>query len=82
MFAYIKECLAFQGVVFRHFSQMYENLKTELRKYQKEAQNKRFILYTSSTFIPNIEEQSHFLLEKEYASNAYHFFKRSRRIFC
>lgn len=66
MFAYIKECLAFQGVVFRHFSQMYENLKTELRKYQKEAQNKRFILYTSSTFIPNIEEQSHFLLEEEY----------------
>ncbi len=66
MFAYIKECLAFQGVVFRHFSQMYENLKTELRKYQKEAQNKRFILYASSTFIPNIEEQSHFLLEEEY----------------
>uniref|UniRef100_UPI000EACB62E FapA family protein n=1 Tax=Helicobacter pylori TaxID=210 RepID=UPI000EACB62E len=66
MFAYIKECLAFQGVVFRHFSQMYENLKTELRKYQKEAQNKRFILYASSTFIPNVEEQSHFLLEEEY----------------
>ncbi|QEF32917.1 hypothetical protein D2C80_07270 [Helicobacter pylori] len=66
MFAYIKECLAFQGVVFRHFSQMYENLKTELRKYQKEAQNKRFILYASPTFIPNVEEQSHFLLEEEY----------------
>ncbi|WQU34260.1 DUF342 domain-containing protein [Helicobacter pylori] len=66
MFAYIKECLAFEGVVFRHFSQMYENLKTELRKYQKEAQNKRFILYASSTFIPNVEEQSHFLLEEEY----------------
>ncbi len=66
MFAYIKECLAFQGVVFRHFSQMYENLKTELRKYQKEAQNKCFILYASSTFIPNAEEQSHFLLEEEY----------------
>ncbi|WQX80350.1 DUF342 domain-containing protein [Helicobacter pylori] len=66
MFAYIKECLAFQGVVFRHFSQMYENLKTELRKYQKEAQNKRFILYASPTFIPNIEEKSHFLLEEEY----------------
>lgn len=66
MFAYIKECLAFQGVVFRHLSQMYENLKTELRKYQKEAQNKRFILYASSTFIPNTEEQSHFLLEEEY----------------
>ncbi len=66
MFAYIKECLAFQGVVFRHLSQMYENLKTELRKYQKEAQNKRFILYASSTFIPNAEEQSHFLLEEEY----------------
>ncbi|WP_187871610.1 FapA family protein [Helicobacter pylori] len=66
MFAYIKECLAFQGVVFRHLSQMYENLKTELRKYKKEAQNKRFILYASSTFIPNIEEQSHFLLEEEY----------------
>ncbi|WJX97107.1 DUF342 domain-containing protein [Helicobacter pylori] len=66
MFAYIKECLAFQGVVFRHLSQMYENLKTELRKYQKEAQNKRFILYASSTFIPNVEEQSHFLLEEEY----------------
>ncbi len=66
MFAYIKECLAFQGVVFRHLSQMYENLKTELRKHQKEAQNKRFILYASSTFIPNIEEQSHFLLEEEY----------------
>ncbi|MGH1608777.1 hypothetical protein ACRBC4_07490 [Helicobacter pylori] len=66
MFAYIKECLAFQGVVFRHLSQMYENLKTELRKYQKEAQNKRFILYASLTFIPNIEEQSHFLLEEEY----------------
>lgn len=27
MFAYIKERLAFEGVVFRHFSQMYENLK-------------------------------------------------------
>ncbi|MGL2579132.1 hypothetical protein ACQJ48_00880 [Helicobacter pylori] len=66
MFAYIKECLAFQGVVFRHLSQMYENLKTELRKYQKEAQNKRFILYASPTFIPNVEEQSHFLLEEEY----------------
>ncbi|WP_120854494.1 FapA family protein [Helicobacter pylori] len=66
MFAYIKECLAFEGVVFRHFSQMYENLKTELRKYQKEAQNKRFILYASSTFIPNTEEKSHFLLEEEY----------------
>ncbi|MGL2493873.1 hypothetical protein ACOWNB_05640 [Helicobacter pylori] len=66
MFAYIKERLAFEGVVFRHFSQMYENLKTELRKYQKEAQNKRFILYASSTFIPNIEEKSHFLLEEEY----------------
>ncbi len=66
MFAYIKECLAFQGVVFRHLLQMYENLKTELRKYQKEAQNKRFILYASSTFIPNVEEQSHFLLEEEY----------------
>ncbi|WQX31352.1 DUF342 domain-containing protein [Helicobacter pylori] len=66
MFAYIKECLAFEGVVFRHLSQMYENLKTELRKYQKEAQNKRFILYASSTFIPNVEEQSHFLLEEEY----------------
>ncbi|RKU89619.1 hypothetical protein DB320_02755 [Helicobacter pylori] len=66
MFAYIKECLAFQGVVFRHLSQMYENLKTELRKYKKEAQNKRFILYASPTFIPNIEEQSHFLLEEEY----------------
>lgn len=60
MFAYIKECLAFQGVVFRHLSQMYENLKTELRKYKKEAQNKRFILYASPTFIPNTEEQSHF----------------------
>ncbi|NHA16358.1 hypothetical protein FBF47_00920 [Helicobacter pylori] len=66
MFAYIKECLAFEGVVFRHLLQMYENLKTELRKYQKEAQNKRFILYASSTFIPNVEEQSHFLLEEEY----------------
>ncbi len=66
MFAYIKECLAFQGVVFRHLSQMYENLKTELRKYKKEAQNKRFILYASPTFIPNVEEQSHFLLEEEY----------------
>ncbi len=66
MFAYIKERLAFQGVVFRHLSQMYENLKTELRKYKKEAQNKRFILYASLTFIPNIEEQSHFLLEEEY----------------
>ncbi|GHS38632.1 hypothetical protein VN1158_14730 [Helicobacter pylori] len=66
MFAYIKERLAFQGVVFRHLSQMYENLKTELRKYKKEAQNKRFILYASSTFIPNVEEQSHFLLEEEY----------------
>ncbi|UOS33279.1 FapA family protein [Helicobacter pylori] len=66
MFGYIKECLAFQGVVFRHLSQMYENLKTELRKYKKEAQNKRFILYASLTFIPNIEEQSHFLLEEEY----------------
>ncbi len=66
MFAYIKECLAFQGVVFRHLSQMYENLKTELRKYKKEAQNKRFILYASSTFIPNAEEQSRFLLEEEY----------------
>ncbi len=66
MFAYIKECLAFEGVVFRHFSQMYENLKTELRKYKKEAQNKRFILYASLTFIPNVEEQSHFLLEEEY----------------
>ncbi|WP_100949685.1 FapA family protein [Helicobacter pylori] len=66
MFAYIKECLAFQGVVFRHLSQMYENLKTELRKYKKEAQNKRFILYASLTFIPNAEEQSHFLLEEEY----------------
>ncbi|MCQ2924969.1 DUF342 domain-containing protein [Helicobacter pylori] len=66
MFAYIKECLAFEGVVFRHFSQMYENLKTELRKYQKEAQNKRFILYASPTFIPNTEEKSHFLLEEEY----------------
>lgn len=66
MFAYIKERLAFEGVVFRHFSQMYENLKTELRKYQKEAQNKRFILYASSTFIPNTEEKSHFLLEEEY----------------
>ncbi|MCQ2697036.1 DUF342 domain-containing protein [Helicobacter pylori] len=66
MFAYIKERLAFQGVVFRHLSQMYENLKTELRKYQKEAQNKRFILYASLTFIPNIEEKSHFLLEEEY----------------
>ncbi|WRF78894.1 DUF342 domain-containing protein [Helicobacter pylori] len=66
MFAYIKERLAFEGVVFRHFSQMYENLKTELRKYKKEAQNKRFILYASSTFIPNVEEQSHFLLEEEY----------------
>ncbi|GAA8421844.1 FapA family protein [Helicobacter pylori] len=66
MFAYIKECLAFQGVVFRHLSQMYENLKTELRKYKKEAQNKRFILYASPTFIPNTEEQSHFLLEEEY----------------
>ncbi|MFT2661008.1 hypothetical protein ACMWPU_07515, partial [Helicobacter pylori] len=66
MFAYIKERLAFQGVVFRHLSQMYENLKTELRKYKKEAQNKRFILYASSTFIPNTEEQSHFLLEEEY----------------
>ncbi|WQS55280.1 hypothetical protein KVD99_04225 [Helicobacter pylori] len=66
MFAYIKERLAFEGVVFRHFSQMYENLKTELRKYQKEAQNKCFILYASLTFIPNIEEKSHFLLEEEY----------------
>ncbi len=66
MFAYIKECLAFEGVVFRHLSQMYENLKTELRKYQKEAQNKRFILYASLTFIPNVEEKSHFLLEEEY----------------
>ncbi|WRE82132.1 hypothetical protein KVD14_04330 [Helicobacter pylori] len=66
MFAYIKECLAFQGVVFRHFSQMYENLKAELRKYKKEAQNKRFILYASLTFIPNVEEKSHFLLEEEY----------------
>ncbi|GAA7153971.1 FapA family protein [Helicobacter pylori] len=66
MFAYIKECLAFQGVVFRHLSQMYENLKTELRKYKKEAQNKCFILYASLTFIPNTEEQSHFLLEEEY----------------
>ncbi|EJB29203.1 hypothetical protein HPNQ4228_1351 [Helicobacter pylori NQ4228] len=66
MFAYIKERLAFEGVVFRHFSQMYENLKTELRKYQKEAQNKHFILYASSTFIPNTEEKSHFLLEEEY----------------
>ncbi|UOR39768.1 FapA family protein [Helicobacter pylori] len=66
MFAYIKERLAFQGVVFRHLPQMYENLKTELRKYKKEAQNKRFILYASPTFIPNIEEQSHFLLEEEY----------------
>ncbi|MFB1290573.1 hypothetical protein ACEWX7_07475 [Helicobacter pylori] len=66
MFAYIKERLAFQGVVFRHLSQMYENLKTELRKYKKEAQNKRFILYASLTFIPNVEEQSHFLLEEEY----------------
>ncbi|WP_231218422.1 FapA family protein [Helicobacter pylori] len=66
MFGYIKERLAFQGVVFRHLSQMYENLKTELRKYKKEAQNKRFILYASLTFIPNTEEQSHFLLEEEY----------------
>ncbi|GAA7177043.1 FapA family protein [Helicobacter pylori] len=66
MFAYIKERLAFEGVVFRHFSQMYENLKTELRKYQKEAQNKHFILYASLTFIPNTEEKSHFLLEEEY----------------
>ncbi|MGL2700183.1 hypothetical protein ACQJ7H_07615 [Helicobacter pylori] len=66
MFAYIKERLAFEGVVFRHFSQMYENLKTELRKYQKEAQNKHFILYASPTFIPNTEEKSHFLLEEEY----------------
>ncbi|GAA9341916.1 FapA family protein [Helicobacter pylori] len=66
MFAYIKERLAFEGVVFRHFPQMYENLKTELRKYKKEAQNKRFILYASLTFIPNVEEQSHFLLEEEY----------------
>ncbi|GAA9570922.1 FapA family protein [Helicobacter pylori] len=66
MFAYIKERLAFQGVVFRHLSQMYENLKTELRKYKKEDQNKHFILYTSLTFIPNVEEQSHFLLEEEY----------------
>ncbi|WP_441706040.1 hypothetical protein [Helicobacter pylori] len=66
MFGYIKECLAFQGVVFRHLSQMYENLKTELRKYKKEAQNKRFILYASPIFIPNTEEQSHFLLEEEY----------------
>ncbi|OOP93460.1 FapA family protein, partial [Helicobacter pylori] len=62
----IKERLAFEGVVFRHLLQMYENLKTELRKYQKEAQNKRFILYASLTFIPNTEEQSHFLLEEEY----------------
>ncbi|GHQ10363.1 hypothetical protein VN0274_14430 [Helicobacter pylori] len=66
MFAYIKERLAFDGVVFRHLSQMYENLKTELRKYKKEAQNKRFILYASPTFIPNTEEQSHFSLEEEY----------------
>ncbi len=66
MFAYIKERLAFEGVVFRHLSQMYENLKTELRKYQKEVQNKRFILYASLTFIPNVEEKSHFLLEEEY----------------
>ncbi|WP_100980723.1 FapA family protein [Helicobacter pylori] len=66
MFAYIKERLAFEGVVFRHLSQMYENLKTELRKYKKEAQNKRFILYASLTFIPNVEEQSRFLLEEEY----------------
>ncbi|WP_187837363.1 FapA family protein [Helicobacter pylori] len=66
MFAYIKERLAFEGVVFRHLSQMYENLKTELRKYQKEAQNKHFILYASPTFIPNTEEKSHFLLEEEY----------------
>ncbi len=66
MFAYIKERLAFQGVVFRHLSQMYENLKTELRKHKKEAQNKCFILYASSTFIPNTEEQSRFSLEEEY----------------
>ncbi|GAA8912992.1 FapA family protein [Helicobacter pylori] len=66
MFAYIKERLAFEGVVFRHLPQMYENLKTELRKYKKEAQNKHFILYTSLTFVPNTEEQSHFLLEEEY----------------
>ncbi len=66
MFAYIKERLAFEGVVFRHLPQMYENLKTELRKYKKEAQNKRFILYASLTFIPNTEEQSRFLLEEEY----------------
>ncbi|WP_181327124.1 hypothetical protein [Helicobacter pylori] len=66
MFVYIKERLAFEGVVFRHLSQMYENLKTELRKYKKEAQNKHFILYASSTFVPNVEEQSHFLLEEEY----------------
>ncbi|GAA8270090.1 FapA family protein [Helicobacter pylori] len=66
MFAYIKERLAFEGVVFRHLSQMYENLKTELRKYKKEAQNKHFILYASPTFVPNAEEQSHFLLEEEY----------------
>ncbi len=66
MFGYIKECLAFEGVVFRHLTQMYENLKTELRKYKKEAQNKRFVLYASPTFIPNIEGKSHFLLEEEY----------------
>lgn len=35
MFGYIKERLAFQGVVFRHLSQMYENLKTELKNIKK-----------------------------------------------
>ncbi|AFI05404.1 FapA family protein [Helicobacter cetorum] len=66
MFGYIRECLALEGVVLRHLSKMYENLKTELRAYKKEAKSNRFILYTSSTFMPNTEEKPSFLLEEEY----------------
>ncbi|WP_033592691.1 hypothetical protein [Helicobacter pylori] len=66
MFGYIKERLAFEGVVFRHLPTMYENLKIELRNHKNKTQTKRFILYASLTFIPNTEEKSHFLLEEEY----------------
>ncbi|WP_104712459.1 FapA family protein [Helicobacter cetorum] len=67
IFGYIKECMAFEGVIMRQLPKMYERLKTLLRQYKdKKITSKRLNLQTSSHFIPNVEEKPIFLLEEEY----------------
>ncbi|WP_104748921.1 FapA family protein [Helicobacter cetorum] len=67
MFGYIKERMAYEGVIMRHLPQMYERLKDLLKQYKaQKITSRRLNLQTASHFMPNIEEKPVFLLEEEY----------------